>query len=390
VSDAPAVATDTRLAGLDIFRGTAVAGMILVNNPGSGDYVWWPLDHAAWHGFTPTDLVFPAFLCAVGFALGLGFPRPLDPDARRTAWRRIARRSLGLIALGLAFGLLARPDLAHIRFFNVLQRIGICYAVAASFALLTARPQADGRHALSLPLFTVAAAVLLSAWWVLLTLVPVPGHGAGVLTPEGNLAGYVDRTLFTTVHIWRHGTDAAGNIVYDPEGLLSTLGALGNVLLGAAAAIWWRRDGTSALRGMAVAALGLTAIGLAISGVLPLNKRIWTSSFALLTSGLSGLLFVAAVLLGRGRAAPALEPLRMLGANALTAYCLSLLIGIAGLHAIIPDGGSLATIPAWTFARIDALLHAPLLSSALYGLLVLAVTFALLVPLHRRGLHLRL
>lgn len=380
-------ATNTRLAGLDIFRGLAVAGMILVNNPGSGDHVWWPLDHAAWHGFTPTDLVFPAFLCAVGFALGLSFPRAFGPAQRRVAWRRIARRSLGLIALGLAFGLLARPDLAHMRFFNVLQRIGICYALAASFALLTARPQADGRATLSLPVFAVAAGAVLTLWWALLMLVPVPGHSAGQLTPEGNLAGYVDRTLFTTAHIWRHGTDAAGNIVYDPEGLLSTLGALGNVLFGVAAAIWWRRGGERALRGIAIAAVVLVLGGWALSGMLPLNKRLWTSSFALLTTGLSGILFVACVVAERVRVT---SPLRTLGANALLAYCLSLLIGIVGLHAIIPHDDTWLTIPGWTFARIDELFRAPLLSSATYGLLVLALTFALIVPLHRRGLHLRL
>ncbi len=244
MTPAPPARTTERLAGLDIFRGLAVAGMILVNNPGSGDHVWWPLDHAKWHGFTPTDLVFPAFLCAVGFALGLSFPRHLDAAQRRAAWRRIARRALALFALGLAFALLARPDVAHLRIFGVLQRIGLCYALAAAVALWTARPGPDGRHALGLPLFVAAAFGVLALWWALLALVPVPGQGAGQLTPEGNIGGYVDRVLFTTDHIWRHGKDAAGNIVFDPEGLLSTLGALGNVLFGAAAAIWWRQDRT--------------------------------------------------------------------------------------------------------------------------------------------------
>lgn len=376
-----------RLAGLDSFRGLAVAGMILVNNPGSGDHVWWPLDHAKWHGFTPTDLVFPAFLCAVGFALGLSFPRPLDPAQRQTAWRRIARRSLGLFALGLAFALLARPDVAHLRIFGVLQRIGLCYALAAAFALRTARPGPDGRHALSLPLFTAAAFGVLVLWWALLALVPVPDHGAGQLTPAGNIGGYVDRALFTTDHIWRHGKDAAGNIVFDPEGLLSTLGALGNVLFGAAAAIWWRTGSDQRLRVIVGASAGLIGLGLMLSLALPLNKQLWTSSFALLASGLSGVLFAAAAMIGETRFT---VPLRILGANALMAYCISLLIGIAGLHKVIPAGGGFVTLPAWAFARLDAAISAPLVASALHGMLVLAVTFALVVPLHRRGIHLRL
>ncbi len=366
----------SRLVGLDVFRGLAVAGMILVNNPGSGDHIWWPLDHAPWHGFTPTDLVFPAFLCAVGFALGLSWPRRIDPGGRRALWARLARRSLSLYALGAALALLARPDLAHLRVFGVLQRIAFCYALAAGFALATARPTPDGRHRLSITVVMTSAVAILAIWWVLLALVPVPGFGAGQLTPEGNLAGYVDRTLFTTDHIWRFGRDAAGNIVYDPEGLLSTLGALGNVLLGAAAAIWWRRAGkVGRIAGVSVVLIGL---GMALSPILPLNKRLWTSSFALLTSGLSGVVFVGATLIGESRI---VTPLRILGANALMAFCISLLIAIAGLH---------TGLPGEVFDRLDAVIGAPRVSSALYGLLVLAVTFALVVPLDRRGVHLRL
>lgn len=347
--------------------------MILVNNPGSGDHVWWPLDHAAWHGFTPTDLVFPAFLCAVGFALGLAFPR--KPD-RGAMWRRIARRSISLYALGAAFALLARPDLLHLRIFGVLQRIALCYALTAGFALVVARPQPDGRYAPSLRTFVVAAVLVLVAWWALLMFFPVPGYGAGRLTPAGNLAGYVDRTLFTTDHIWRFGRDAAGNIVYDPEGLLSTLGALGNVLFGAAAAIWWKNGGE--LSRIAIASVGLAAIGLALSPILPLNKRLWTSSFALLTSGLSGILFVFAALVGEHRAT---KPLRILGANALMAFCISLLIGIVGLYTGLPET---------MFERLIAVIGAPLVASACYGLIVLTVTFAMVAPLDRRGVHLRL
>jgi len=387
VSTAP----PARLAGLDVFRGLAVAGMIVVNNPGSGDHIWWPLDHAAWHGFTPTDLVFPAFLFAMGAALGLSYPRALDGDARRVMWRRIAFRSLALIALGIGFGVLARLTFENLRLFGVLQRIGLCYALAAALALVTARRGADGRFALDARIIGGAALGALLVYAALLLAVPVPGHGAGVLTPAGNIAGYVDRTLFTTAHIWRWGTDAAGNIVYDPEGLLSTLPALANVLFGVLAAMLWRRSPERAPRWIALGGVALIVAALALVPALPVNKRIWTPSFALLTSGLSAVLLVGCTLIVRGeRARRWLAPFHILGMNALLGYMISLLIGIVGLHAIIPDGGGRVTLPAWSFARIDALLNAPYLSSALYGVIVLAVVLAVLAPLHRRGIHLRL
>src|SRR5262249_34060271 len=160
------------------------------------------------------DLVFPAFLFAMGVALGLSFPRRLDPPERRAMWHRIVRRSVALIGLGLAFGILARPTLSHLRFFGVLQRIGLCYGLGPALAMLTARVRQTGRSALDARAISGAAVVLLLFYGALILLVPVPGHGPGQLTPDGNLAGYVDRSLFTTAHIWRFGTDARGNIVY--------------------------------------------------------------------------------------------------------------------------------------------------------------------------------
>lgn len=225
-----------RLEGLDLFRGAAVAGMIVVNTPGSSDHVWWLLDHAAWNGFTPTDLVFPAFLFAVGVALALSFPRRIDA----ALWRRIARRVAALIALGWAWQMLARPGIATFRVFGVLPRIGLAYGLVAAFAILTARRDAQGRARLRAAAIAGAAVALLAVYAALMLRVPVPGHGAGQLTPDGNLAGYVDRLIVGPAHLWRFGTDAAGKVVYDPEGLLSTVPALANVLFGMLAALAWR------------------------------------------------------------------------------------------------------------------------------------------------------
>jgi predicted acyltransferase len=361
----------------------AVAGMIIVNTPGSWDYVWWPLDHAEWHGFTPTDLVFPAFLFAVGVALGLSFPRKIDG----TVWRRIARRTLSLIAIGWAFQFLVHPNLAHFRVFGVLERIGLCYALAATLTIVTAKRDAEGRsHLYATVLLNIALAALLFYWAVML-LVPVPGIGAGQWTPEGNLAGYVDRLLVTPAHMWSGGTDAAGNIVYDPEGLLSTIPALANVLFGTIAAALWRRWPERSLLYFLLGGLLLTLVGLALHPFFPLNKKLWTSSFALFTSGLSGMLLALTMLATRSAALrKALSPLHMLGMNAILGYVLSLLIGIAGFKLSV--GGD--TLQGWCFAQLQHVIPNPWLASFAYAAIALLIVLAALLPLHRRGIHLRL
>lgn len=372
------MATAQRFEGLDLFRGLAVAGMILVNTPGSAEHVWWPLDHAEWHGFTPTDLVFPAFLCAMGMALALSFPRVADA----ALWRRVAWRTGALIAIGWAWQLLVRPDLANLRFFGVFPRLGLCYGLAATIAILTACRDADGRSHLRIAAIAGAAGAILIFYWTAMMLIPVPGHGAGILSPEGNLAGYIDRSLVGTRHIWRFGTDAAGNVVYDPEGLFSTIPALANVLLGMLAALAWKADPSRALRWIAFGGAAMIAAALVWNPWFPLNKKLWTSSFVLLTSGLSAWLLLLCVFAAKMPALnPVLAPLRVFGMNAILGYILSLLIGLAGMR---------TGFQTWGFAVIEAALPYPFLASFLYALAVLLVVLALLIPLHRRGIYLRL
>jgi predicted acyltransferase len=378
-----ASAPPTRLTGLDLFRGLAVAGMIIVNTPGSGLYVWWPLDHAPWDGFTPTDLVFPAFLFAVGVALGLAFPRIVDA----AMWRRVARRTASLIALGWAWQMLARPGIATFRLMGVLPRIGLCYGVVAAFVMLTARRDADGRARLDRWLIGAAALAVLAGYAALMLLVPVPGYGAGVLTPDGNLAGHVDRAILTPAHMWRLGTGVAGNVVYDPEGLLSTLPSLANVLFGMLAAIVWRRAPNRALLWIALGGIALTLAGLLIAPAFPINKRLWSSSYALFSSGLSALL-LAAAMLASGRAAlkRLFAPLYVLGMNAILGYMVSLLLGLAGMRLYLGN----ATLGAHAFTAMQIIAPDPYFASFLCSLAVLALVIGLLVPLHRRGIHLRL
>lgn len=367
-----------RLAGLDLFRGLTVACMVIVNTPGSWDHVWWPLDHAEWHGFTPTDLVFPAFLCAMGVALGLSFPRVVD----RKLWTRIVRRSLLLVALGWGFGLLAHGP-TDFRVFGVLPRLGLCYGLAATLAILTAHRDEAGKSHLSASALGIAAAILLIGYWALMTFVPAPGHTAGDLSPAGNLAGWIDRITVGTHHMYRYGTDEAGNIVYDPEGLLSTLPSLVNVLLGMLAAMLWKREPARATLRILLAGLILAAIGYAWSFAFPLNKKLWTSSFALWTSGLSAILFAGCILASRAPAVrKALWPLDVLGMNAILGYMLSLLLSLA-----MARSGFQHAVWSWLESAMPGNL---LLASHLFAIGLLLVVIALLIPLHRRGIHLRL
>lgn len=361
----------SRLAALDTFRGLTVAGMIIVNTPGSDEFIWWPLDHAEWHGFTPTDLVFPAFLCAMGMALGLSFPRTVDAQF----WRRIARRVFALIAIGWAWQMLARPGIETFRVFGVLPRLGLCFGLAASFAILTARRTPDGKADLNAAAILIAILVLLLGYWAAMAL-------GGDFTPEGNFAGWVDRSIVGSNHMWRAGRDAAGNVVYDPEGLFSTLPATANVLFGLLAALAWQRAPDRATLWIALAGVALVLLGFALSSAFPINKKIWTSSYVLLSTGLSALLFAGCVVATRSAALRrALLPFDLLGMNAILAYIVSLLIGLAGLR---------LGLQAAAFEAIDGVIEAPYLSSFLYALAVLLVLLALLIPLHRRGVHLRL
>src|SRR5256884_7080016 len=163
-----------RLLSLDAFRGLTIAAMVLVNNPGTWAAVYAPLKHAEWHGLTPTDVIFPFFLFIVGMAIPLS-----QPGAGR-----VLRRAGVIFALGIVLNGLPSFDWATIRIPGILQRIAVCYLVAAFLFLKTRlRTQA------------LVTAALLLGYWVAMTLVPVPGHGAGDLGPEGNLGAWLDRAV---------------------------------------------------------------------------------------------------------------------------------------------------------------------------------------------------
>ncbi len=253
-----------RLLSLDVFRGMTVAAMILVNNPGDWGYVYAPLLHAHWHGCTPTDLIFPFFLFIVGvsiaFAMGRNQPSVL----------KIIKRSAILFGLGLFLNLYPKFDFANVRIPGVLQRIALVYLVCSLVFIKTSRNTQ-----------IITTITLLIAYWLLMTLVPVPGVGYANLEPTTNLGAWVDRNLLTTAHLWKSAK------VWDPEGLFSTIPAIGTGLLGVLTGQWLRREKPVAEK---MAWLFLSGNALILGGLIwneffPINKSLWTSSFVLYAGG---------------------------------------------------------------------------------------------------------
>ena len=300
-----------RLVSLDAFRGLTIAGMLIVNNPGSWSAIYPPLRHAAWHGWTPTDLIFPFFLFIVGVAMIFSLGRQLDsgvPRSRRFA--RAAKRAAVIILLGLI--LHAFPnylDLATLRLPGVLQRIGLTYLLAAPIVLWLGT---RGRM--------VVVAALLLGYWMLETLVPVPGGAAGVLEPGQDLGAWLDRTVFGTDHLW------VWSRTWDPEGLLSTLPAVATLLFGTFAGEWLRSDRAPLARTTGLFAAGAAAmvVGLAWHPLFPINKNLWTSSYVVFTAGMAcqtlALCYWLIDVLGYRRWA---HPFVIFGTNAIAAFFLS-------------------------------------------------------------------
>jgi predicted acyltransferase len=278
----PTTEAPPRLLSVDVFRGMTMVAMILVNNPGDPSTTYWPLQHAAWHGWTPTDLVFPFFLFIVGVSIVLALRRRLDGGAPlRPLHLKIVRRSLVLFGLGLflsgfPFGLFGSRSFAELlavwRIPGVLQRIAVCYLVV-SLLVLHCRVR-------TLKLLTVA---LLVGYWALMTLVPVPGQGApDIDDPGGHLSAWLDRAVFGD-HVWEHAK------VYDPEGLLSTLPALATTLFGVFAGLLLaaRIEPLERVTRLFASGAALAAGGFVWGWFLPINKPIWTSSYAVFTAGLA-------------------------------------------------------------------------------------------------------
>lgn len=373
-----------RLRSLDVFRGATIAGMILVNNAGDEGKTWWPLLHADWHGWTPTDLVFPFFLFIVGVAIAyaLGEPPPepeKEPEKRRALHGKILRRAALIFAVGLLLTWYPfyTVDWSRARIPGVLQRIAVVYLLAALAYLHLGR---RARLGLSVG--------LLLGYWTALALVPVPGHAVGDLSAQGNLAAWIDHQVLGA-HIWRYAPGPG-----DPEGLLSTLPALVTALLGVAAgeALRSARPRTEIFGRFALAGAMLLGLGLVWDLAFPLNKNLWTSSYVLATGGLAlGLFALTAWAVDVRGWTGWSRPFETFGKNSLVAFVGSSLLAKT-FYAIKwpgPDGAPLSLKGHLYRGLFEPNLPSPFASLA-WALLYVALFWAIARLLERRSVFVRL
>ena len=319
--------------------------MMLVNNPGSWGAVYAPLEHAPWHGWTFTDLVFPFFLWIVGVAIPLSTTRRIQQGQTRSQLLLHAlRRSAILFALGLFLNLfnylidgsLLRDGLAawthtvatNLRIPGVLQRIAVCYFAATTIFLFTkVRGQAT------------AILILLGVYWLLLSFVPVPGHGAGILDKSGNLSEYIDNLVLNGpaigTHVWKTAR------TWDPEGILSTIPAIATCLFGIMTGHLLRSGHGPQIRTGWILGSGvvLLIIGQLMSHWLPINKNLWTSSYTVFMAGMASLCFALIywIVDVQGRRTWA-RPFEIYGLNAITVFVLSGILGRMTLEVKVEAG----------------------------------------------------
>ena len=363
-----------RMVSLDVFRGITIAGMILVNNPGTWSAIHSPLAHAEWHGLTPTDLVFPFFLFIVGVSITLALGRRSESGgSNRDLYLKIVRRTLIIFALGLVLAGFPRYELSTIRIPGVLQRISVCYFIASIIFLNTKwRTQA------------VIAAALLLAYWLLMVLIPAPGFSSGDLSMEGNLAAYVDRTLLGR-HTWKP--------MYDPEGILSTIPAIVTTLGGVLTGHWLRsrRSQLEKVAGMFVTGAACMVVGWAWGFWFPINKALWTSSYVLLTAGLA-LQFLAVCfwlvdIRGLRRWA---TPFLVFGSNALIIYFLSELFShIISLVSFTRADGSAVDLKTLIYEQAFASWASPVNASVLFAICIVLLWLGVAALLYRKRIFIK-
>ncbi|HEU4437960.1 MAG TPA: DUF5009 domain-containing protein, partial [Methylomirabilota bacterium] len=370
------VSAAPRLRSVDALRGATVAAMVLVNNPGTWSHVYAPLRHAEWHGFTPTDAIFPFFLFIVGAAIPLALGPRLEAGAEGVVGR-VVRRSVVIFALGLL--LHAQPffELSTLRIPGVLQRIAVCYLLAALLFVL-------GGGARGWRLHAIVAAGLLVGYWLLMTRVAAPGHAAGDLSPAGNLSGYVDRLILGPRHIWKLSP------WYDPEGIVSTLPATATTLLGVLAGDWLRaaRPASRLLAGLVAGGAAAAALGWLWGLSFPVNKSLWTSSYALLMSGLAALALALCYWVVEVRGARRWAgPFVLFGVTALPLFFLS--TAMARLLLLVRVGPEQTRLHAWLYAHLFAPWAEPVNASLAFALAYLLLWWVLMWLLERTGLRLR-
>jgi predicted acyltransferase len=368
---------EKRLYSLDVFRGLTIAGMILVNNPGSWKYVYSPLRHAEWHGWTPTDLIFPFFLFIMGVAITLSLSKRKElglPQSKIIY--KIIKRSLILFALGIILHLYPfyNFQLSKLRIPGVLQRISLCYFFSA-ILFLKLKPKN----------LAIITGFILIGYYLSITFIPVPGYGAGNLNPEGNLASYIDRFVFRGTRLWK-GT-------WDPEGILSTFPAVTTTILGIFAGLILkdnRKDIEKFLR-MLLTGISLTVSGYIFSFFFPINKNLWTSSYVLFTGGLAYIFFSLCFLLFDFFKLRKLGiPFVIFGVNPIAVYFLSGIITKTLLLIKIKSYPENLSLYSWIYKSIFVPLAGNMNGSLLFALSYVLFWLAIMSVFYRLKIFIKI
>jgi predicted acyltransferase len=359
-----------RLISLDAMRGFTIAAMILVNYPGSWEHLYRPLEHAEWHGITPTDLIFPFFLFIVGISITLSFTKVLEKGIpKKNLYKKIIFRALKIFAVGILLSLIPKFDFENIRIAGVLQRISIVFLVCAFIFLHT-----------SVKTQAWLGAITLVVYWLVMTLIPTPGVGEVRLDKGVNLAAWVDSVILPG-RMWQ-GT-------WDPEGILSTFPSIVTGITGLLAGQLLLSKRTPYEKSILLMVAGFAAvtIGYIWHLTFPVNKNLWSSSFVLVTSGLGSLLLGAFYYIVDIRNHTwGTKPGIIFGANAIAIYVLSDVISI--LFYSTPFG--LASLNNHFMSALMDAGVAPKLASMLYAIIFVCINFGIAYFLYRKKIFIRL
>jgi predicted acyltransferase len=378
-----------RYLAVDLLRGLTIAFMILVNDNGS-DRAFWALKHAEWNGFTPTDLVFPTFLFLVGASIVFSTESRLARGVTRASlFAHTVRRAVIIFLLGLVVNSAPFFRLSTMRYYGVLPRIALCYLVVATLYIWIRRPagSAAGQPTVWDKVGLLVACLV--GYWILMRFVSVPcfgmpGRDVPLLDHDGNIVAWLDRQIFSAKHLYE-GTR-------DPEGLLSTIPALGTALIGVLAGLFLRSSTVSDSRkalGLAAAGVSGLVLGLIWNPWFPLNKKLWTSSFVLYAAGWSLLILAAFWFLVQVRNyTRGTWVLLVFGTNAIAAYVLSEVMADCLENVRVGDHSS---VLHWTAVHIAALMPSfPALGSLAYSLLYVLVCWLIVLPLYRKKIFIKI